>query len=408
MFVSETHLPQVLAPAYYLDGAVLEREIDRGFLPAWHLVAVSGELPVEGSFVTRSLLGREVILWRRSGRIRAFLNVCPHRFCAVTSRPSGCFTERLRCQHHGWEFDEEGLTRRIPDAPAFRPMEQLRLGLDEFPVATVADLVFVSLAAEPRPLEEFLGPAHALCAERCGGEWEHVWSWEPECPGNWKLANEITLEGYHAAETHASTLGRFPLPREEAMSHELPSADRCGLRVTYAQEDHPDIRASVRQLRLLGREPEFVYHHLHAFPHFGLIASDAYAVAQAIFPVTPTTHVNRYQMFVYRGRRRRGLGGRRRAAPCPGSRRLLVAGVRRGRRHDRRAPARDGLGAAPGRGARVATRGEGCPFPAVLPWSAQGRNRPDRSRGRRLDPGPSGPANLSAAAKISLPNLQCG
>jgi phenylpropionate dioxygenase-like ring-hydroxylating dioxygenase large terminal subunit len=251
MFVSETHLPQVLAPANYLDDAVLEREIDRGFLPAWHLVAVSGELPVEGSFVTRSLLGREVILWRRSGRIRAFLNVCPHRFCAVTSRPSGCFTERLRCQHHGWEFDEEGLTRRIPDAPAFRPMEQLRLGLDEFPVATVADLVFVSLAAEPRPLEEFLGPAHALCAERCGGEWEHVWSWEPECPGNWKLANEITLEGYHAAETHASTLGRFPLPREEAMSHELPSADRCGLRVTYAQEDHPDIRASMRQ----GRQP---------------------------------------------------------------------------------------------------------------------------------------------------------
>lgn len=302
MFVSQSHLPQLLAPAHYRDEGVLRREIEHGFLPAWHLVAVRGEWPAEGSFLTRTLLGHELILWRHGGAVRAFLNVCPHRFCAVTSLPSGCFAERIRCQYHGWEFDDTGLTRRIPDAPAFRPMEGTRLGLREYAVATVGELVFVNLAERPQPLEEWLGGAHALCAERCGGDWEHVWSWEPECPGNWKLAMEITLEGYHATETHAATLGRFPLPREEAMRHDLRRADRCGLEVAYAEDDHPDIRASCRQLRRLGREPEFVYHHLHAFPHFGIIASDAYAVAQSIEPLTPTTHVNRYRMFVYRGR----------------------------------------------------------------------------------------------------------
>ena len=302
MFVSQSHLPQLLTPADYRDEEVLRREVEHGFLPAWHLVAVLGELPADGSFLTRTLLGHELILWRRGGAVRAFLNVCPHRFCAVTSRPSGCFPERIRCQYHGWEFDDCGLTRRIPDAPSFRPMESARLGLRQYAVETVGELVFVSLAERPQPLEAWLGGAYGLCAERCGGEWEHVWSWEPESVGNWKLAMEITLEGYHATETHAATLGRFPLPREEAMRHDLPRADRCGLEVAYAEDDHPDIRSSCRQLRRLGREPEFIYHHLHAFPHFGIIASDAYAVAQSIYPVTPTTHVNRYRMFVYRGR----------------------------------------------------------------------------------------------------------
>ena len=34
-----------------------------------------------------------------------------------------------------------------------------------------------------------------------------------------------------------------------------------------------------------------------------MIASDAYAIAQAIYPVGPDRHVNLYRMFVYRGRR---------------------------------------------------------------------------------------------------------
>lgn len=309
MFVSDTHLPQLLEPSHYLDAAVLAAEIDRGFLPAWHLVASAEEFPADGHYVTRELLGRDLLLWRSDGAYHCFLNVCSHRFCALTCRPAGRFEERIRCQYHGWEFDATGQTRRIPDAPSFRPLEQGRLGLTTYRTATAGDLVFVSLHPDPQPLEAFLGPAHALCAERCGGEWAHAWSWNPVCEGNWKLATEITLEGYHAGETHAASLGRYPLPREEAMSHDMPDPRHCGLRVRYSENDHREIRSSVRHLRRLGREPEFVYHHHHAFPHFGIIASDGYAIAQSIHPLTPTSHMNLYRLYVYRGRPRRGFTG---------------------------------------------------------------------------------------------------
>jgi choline monooxygenase len=303
MFISDSHQPTRLTPRHYLDRNVTEREVERGFMPGWHLVGVSGEFPVDGDFRTISILGRDIILWRRGDRFVCFLNVCSHRFCALTAAVKGRFRERLRCQYHGWEYDESGQTRKIPDAPAFKPLQQGRLGLVEYPVATVGDLVFVSFHPAPEPIESFLGEAHSICAERCGGDWEHVWSWEPTCDGNWKLAMEITLEGYHTVAAHEGTLGRFPLPREEAMTHLFQDDSHTGLTVGFSDRDHPQISRTSRLIRRLGRTPEYVYHHQHAFPHFGVIASDAYAIAQAIYPVGPDRHVNLYRMFVYRGRR---------------------------------------------------------------------------------------------------------
>ena len=44
MFVSETHLPQLLPPSAYKDAAWYERELERVLRPAWWAVALAGEL----------------------------------------------------------------------------------------------------------------------------------------------------------------------------------------------------------------------------------------------------------------------------------------------------------------------------------------------------------------------------
>src|SRR5262245_9237414 len=107
MFVSDTHLPQVLPPDAYLSNEFLQLEMERLFLPGWHFLGLTSEIPKDGDYFTRELLGRPIIVWRSSGEVHAFLNVCAHRMALLTHKPCG-HAEKLKCQYHGWEYGEDG------------------------------------------------------------------------------------------------------------------------------------------------------------------------------------------------------------------------------------------------------------------------------------------------------------
>ena len=119
-FASDTHLPQLLPAEAYTSHDQFERESTSLFRNAWHCVAQTRDLHKEGAFKTVSLLGHPLILWRTKGEIRCYLNVCSHRHCLLTGKSKGTMP-LLKCQYHGWEYDREGDTKRIPDARSFRP-----------------------------------------------------------------------------------------------------------------------------------------------------------------------------------------------------------------------------------------------------------------------------------------------
>ena len=88
---------------------ISHEELENLFLPAWHPVATVGDLAKPGSFLTFDLLETPILIRNFDGELRAFLNVCPHRHSKLTEKPCGN-TERLRCQYHGWEFNQDGHT----------------------------------------------------------------------------------------------------------------------------------------------------------------------------------------------------------------------------------------------------------------------------------------------------------
>src|SRR5918995_701064 len=94
--------------------------------PAGSLAAkrsARSELANPGDFLTFDLLETPILLRNFDGELRALLNVCPHRHSKLTEKPRGN-TEKLRCQYHGWEYNAEGGTGKIPDAKAFRPWDR--------------------------------------------------------------------------------------------------------------------------------------------------------------------------------------------------------------------------------------------------------------------------------------------
>src|SRR5690606_18652188 len=64
MFVHTEHLPQILSTQDYTSQAQFDRERDRLFLPAWHLVGTFTDIPGDGDFRTFHLHGQELITWK--------------------------------------------------------------------------------------------------------------------------------------------------------------------------------------------------------------------------------------------------------------------------------------------------------------------------------------------------------
>ncbi len=219
MFISDTHLPQCLPSDTYREPEWYQHELEAILLPSWHLVATTHEFKKEGSFVTRELFGHPILLRKAADKISGFINACAHRFSRLESRSKG-HCDVICCPYHGWEYDgETGDTKKIPDAPSFRPLKKGQLGLQVVRVATCGSLVFVCLDESGDSLKEYLGDAWDLLNSRTGVPNALVAHTVEQSACNWKIALENTLESYHVGFVHQKYLG--DTPKEVDCSHTI-------------------------------------------------------------------------------------------------------------------------------------------------------------------------------------------
>jgi len=302
MFVNESHMPQRLAPNLYTSPEHLEREMERMFEPGWHCIGALPDLPNDGDYFTRTLFGKPLICWKTGGEVHTFLNVCTHRFSMLRDQPCGHMGEHLKCQYHGWEYDCNGDTQKIPDAKSFRPMAKGELGLRKFRTETAGQLIFVTLNENATGLREFLGdylydmcdrwfsPDHDLA---CPIDIHH------EC--NWKVVIENVLEGYHIGEVHPKSFGTYP--NEECCRHEFHEF------WDFYIDDYSTIPKNARperiMSRIIGYEPDYRWQHLLRYPNvvFGKMAM--FTWVQMVLPVSATECHAMWRIFCYPGQRGR-------------------------------------------------------------------------------------------------------
>ena len=294
MFINRHRLAHLLPPSHYFSLEQHELELERLFSPSWHLLATRAELASDGDFLTLELFGRPLLLRNFQGEIRAFLNVCAHRHCLLTHVRRGR-DSRFRCQYHGWEYNKEGRTGRIPDAGCFRPFDRASAHLKTFPTETCGDLIFVCLDDCAQSLKDHLGPYHAYCAGSFAGAFRQAWTFEAQYECNWKVVIENSLESYHVPCLHQKTLGNYPV--EEKCEHELTD------RFTWFRT--PETSRAGRFLASLMRRwgvpvtRSYEHHHLH--PHMTFAAMDVFRLLQVVFPISPTSCRHKAWLFTARG-----------------------------------------------------------------------------------------------------------
>jgi len=197
-------LPQAL----YTAPEVLAFDLQAIFARNWSLAGLECELPSPGAALALTVGGSPIVVLRdRKGEIRGFHNSCRHRGAMVC--PAGRSQRPvLVCPYHQWTYDLTGKlvgARRMQEG--FDPADH---ALKPIHVRNVAGVLYVSLAEDPPPFDEFaqgLAPLlapHDLRNAKLAHEAVFVEK------GNWKLVMENARECYHCAARHPDLAVTFP------------------------------------------------------------------------------------------------------------------------------------------------------------------------------------------------------
>ncbi len=288
----------IITPKYYFEQSLFSQEQKKIFHDSWVCVGLTSELSDNNDFLTTVIADIPVVLQNMKGQIKAFQNVCSHRFSIIQTEPKG--NRPMVCPYHGWSYNEEGLPLGIPKKPLFEfSKEELHcLKLVEYSVATCGNLLFVKLANNDVTLEDYLGNFYAYIEEVSNSFGRLVDVNEMKIEANWKIVVENTLESYHVNLIHTDTfrkLGTSGLDFQFSKSHSLWSTD-----LKYAEDDkavqvvHKPYKN--RPFKING------YNHLLIFPN--VLLSTTYGISFNISFVTPVSEaVSNFKSYVFTTRK---------------------------------------------------------------------------------------------------------
>lgn len=199
----------------YFRQEYYEAELDEIFDRAWIYVAHESELREPHTYKTAWIGKRPVIVVRGGdSRVRAFLNVCPHRGATICRDSSGSGAT-LRCPYHAWSFDTYGKNVGMPQAERF-PAAFIGTENDLIAVPRVesyAGLIFACFDSGVVPLPDFLDGAREHIdlwhERRAQGELVVADAHRYCYQGNWKFQVENAMDGYHPGVVHASAFNAF-------------------------------------------------------------------------------------------------------------------------------------------------------------------------------------------------------
>ena len=198
-----------VARSVFVDPKIRELELERIFANCWLYLGHESELPKPNDFLTRTVGGRPLLFLRdREGKVRAYLNICPHRGATVCRESRGN-AKSFTCIFHGWTFGANGKLLDQPGkecfAPNFNDDESANLTpvpkLDEY-----RGFWFFNLNPKAEPLHDYLAGAKDYIdkvvdqSEKgmriIGGTQEY------SIRANWKMMAENSIDIYHGPALH--------------------------------------------------------------------------------------------------------------------------------------------------------------------------------------------------------------
>jgi phenylpropionate dioxygenase-like ring-hydroxylating dioxygenase large terminal subunit len=208
------HFGLSTAPVSYDDSVspehyALEREAI--FRQTWLNVGRLEQLPKPGSFFTKEIDSAKtsvIVVRNKDGELKAYHNICRHRGNKLvwTDYPRDEVDGTCRqftCKYHGWRYDLDGKLTFVQQEEEFFGLDKERSGLVPVTVDEWEGFIFVTFAADPQPLREYMGRLGAGLEGYPFQEMTQKHTYRAEIGANWKLFIDAFAEFYHAPVLHA-------------------------------------------------------------------------------------------------------------------------------------------------------------------------------------------------------------
>ncbi len=291
-----------LSPADYLAPDIFARERDGLFARHWQFVGFQDALAQEGAFITRQIAGQPVLIRNMDGELRAFRNICSHRFARLKSAESGEDTPGpLRCPYHGWAYDRDGVPRGIPgnkECFGLDRGEKEALALHRYPLAQIGRFVFVRIAADGPTLEAAVGP-HLTLLHQLSDAFEAPFAevaqpWQAD----WKIGIENVLEVYHVDAVHPDSFRTVVDGSWRVVPEGVHSLGYAGIRPEATRW----WEGVGKRLGLQAAEGFSDYVHLLLFPNLAIgVTAGRMISVQTFEPTAPGRFTLRYRLCLARG-----------------------------------------------------------------------------------------------------------
>jgi methanesulfonate monooxygenase subunit alpha len=255
----------------YTEPEIFDEEREKIWRRSWLLVVHESEVPAALDFRTASIANEPIIIVRGDDlRVRAFLNVCPHRGALLLREPAGNLQQanpsgsprRISCMFHAWQFDAQGRCLSIPrrNAGYQTRLECKDAGLHELACEVgLGGFIWVSLEANPAPLSEYVGKAFEALRPHLDSEPLEVFHHHKAIiHTNYKLWHETNSEFYHDYMHHFNRVTGMQQPGYYERRYEtFPGAHVTvsSMEVKYAAYEHDETSLAVsRDLSFPGLE----------------------------------------------------------------------------------------------------------------------------------------------------------
>ena len=177
----------------------------------WHPIAATSDLH-PGQVLTVTVLGQPLLItWPpEEQQPRTFRNRCPHRGVAFRQDGgTGQSCRRLICPYHGWTYNLRGdLLAAAREAEFEQNFDRNEWGLQELACRIDGPLIWIALSDQALTLEEQLELVHNEAGDAWNSAATLLRQSQSSLACNWKIAHDNTLDDYHVAIAHPTTLHR--------------------------------------------------------------------------------------------------------------------------------------------------------------------------------------------------------
>ncbi|MCC2666778.1 MAG: hypothetical protein K0S63_694 [Gammaproteobacteria bacterium] len=273
---------------YYCVEAKFQQEQQFLFANIWHFVGFTSQLANNNDYICVNLAGKSVVIRNFNGELKAFHNVCSHRFSLLCREPSG--NAPFQCPYHGWAYNKEGVPKGIPGKERFSNIDVEALKLQSFQIDTCGKFVFVNLNSGAISLKDYLGNTAQLLQEFSEAMDSQIDCNEIIIEANWKVIVENTLEDYHVHMVHPSSFYQLGIKHTEIKCEEFHSNTKMVFKHQLQENKKIDVAFDKRPMKIDD------YIHQLIFPNLTL--ASAFGTTFAIQTIVPLA-VNKTRFISY-------------------------------------------------------------------------------------------------------------